>query len=51
MAERNVGIPNDTLSRWVLESEGLKYLELPSGKRFRVLEIAAEDGNQYSEAY
>jgi hypothetical protein len=48
MAERNVGIPNDTLSRWVLESEGLKYLELPSGKRFRVLEIAAEDGNQYS---
>jgi hypothetical protein len=47
MAERNVGIPNDTLSRWVLESDDVKYLELPSGKRFRVLDIQGDDNNSY----
>lgn len=48
MAERYAGIPNDTLSRWVLESEGEKQLQLPSGRTFRVLDIPASDGNTYS---
>lgn len=48
MAERYVGVPNDTLSRWVLESGAEKSIELPSGKTFRVLDILADDGNTYS---
>lgn len=48
MAERYVGIPNDTLSRWVLESGAEKSIELPSSKAFRVLDILATDGNTYS---
>lgn len=48
MAERYVGIPNDTLSRWVLESELEKLMELPSGRTFRVLDIPGNDGNTYS---
>ena len=48
MAEKYVGIPNDTLSRWVLESTDEKVMELPSGKTFRVLELLSDDGNTYS---
>jgi hypothetical protein len=48
MAERYVGIPNDTLSRWALDSGQEKALELPSKKTFRVLDILAVDGNTYS---
>lgn len=48
MAERNVGIPNDTLSRWVLDSSDPKVMQLPSSKAFRVLDITGEDGNLYS---
>lgn len=48
MAERYVGIPNDTLSRWVLDSAAEKLMKLPSGKTFRVLDISATDGNTYS---
>jgi hypothetical protein len=48
MAERYVGIPNDTLSRWVLDSDTEKAMKLPSGKQFRVLDILATNGNTYS---
>lgn len=48
MAEKYTGIPNDTLSRWVLESDEGKYLEVPSGKHFRVLDIVGTDNNPYS---
>jgi hypothetical protein len=48
MAERNIGIPNSTLSTWVLDKTGEKCLELPSGKSFRVLEVLTDDGNEYS---
>ena len=48
MMERYAGIPNDTLSRWVLDSDGGRELKLPSGKAFRVLEIKGSDGNTYS---
>jgi hypothetical protein len=48
MAEKYAGIPNDTLSRWVLESEGAKCLQVPSGKTFRVLDTLVSDGNTYS---
>ena len=48
MAERYVGIPNNTLSGWVLDSNGEKHLKLPSSKELRVLDIAADDGNTYS---
>jgi hypothetical protein len=48
MAERYAGIPNDTLSRWVLDLDGNKSLQAPSGKTFRVLDILASDNNTYS---
>jgi hypothetical protein len=48
MAERYAGIPNDTLSRWVLDLDGIKSLQAPSGKTFRVLDILASDNNTYS---
>ena len=48
MAERYVGIPNDTLSRWVLDSGESKTMQLPSGKGFGVLEIKASNGNTYN---
>jgi hypothetical protein len=43
--DRHVGIPHNTLSDWVVEIEGLKYLKLPSGSTFRVVEITGNDGN------
>lgn len=55
MAERYVGIPNNTLSDWQVEPEnGVldktldRYLKLPSGKAFRVLDIQGSDGNLYN---
>jgi hypothetical protein len=48
MAERYVGVPNNTLSGWVLGSDDSRVLKAPSGKEFRVLDIAASDGNIYS---
>lgn len=48
MAERYVGVPNNTLSGWVLGSGDSRALKAPSGKEFRVLDIAGSDGNIYS---
>jgi hypothetical protein len=48
MAERYAGIPQPTISGWVIEKEGVKALQPPSGKEFRVIDIAANDGNTYS---
>lgn len=48
MADRNVGIPQPTLSGWVIESEESKALKPPSGKDYRVIDILAVDGNTYS---
>jgi hypothetical protein len=48
MAERYAGIPQPTLSGWVIEKEGVKALKPPSGKDFRVIDILATDGNTYS---
>jgi hypothetical protein len=48
MAERYAGIPQPTLSGWVIGSEDDKSLKLPSEKLFRVIEILASDGNTYS---
>jgi hypothetical protein len=48
MADRYAGIPQPTLSGWVIEKEGLKTLKLPSGKDFRVIDILTSDGNTYS---
>ena len=48
MAERYAGVPESTVRGWVRESDGGKSLELPSGKGFRVRDIAASDGNTYS---
>lgn len=45
--DRHIGVPQQTLSDRVTEIQGVKYLELPSGKRFRVTEILGEDGNTY----
>lgn len=48
MAERHAGIPQPTLSGWVIDSEGGKALKPPSNKEFRVIDIKASDGNTYS---
>ena len=48
MAERYAGIPQPTLSGWVIGSGDDMSLKLPSGKLFRVIEILASDGNTYS---
>lgn len=45
--DRQIGIPQTTLSRRVMQIDGEKYLELPSGRTFRVMQIDAEDGNEY----
>lgn len=47
MAERHAGIPQPTLSTWVIESEEETNLKPPSGKLFRVIEIKGSDGNNY----
>ncbi|MEM9947120.1 MAG: hypothetical protein AAF810_13765 [Cyanobacteria bacterium P01_D01_bin.36] len=48
MAEKYIGIDNTTLSRRVLQIKDDKLLKNPSGKTFRVLQIAGTDGNEYS---
>jgi len=45
--DRHIGVPQTTLSRRVMQIDGEKYLELPSTSRFRVMQILAEDGNEY----
>lgn len=48
MAERYTGIPQPTISGWVIEKDDVKALKPPSGKSFRVIDILAVDGNTYS---
>jgi hypothetical protein len=48
MMERNAGIPQPTLSGWVIEKDGEKLLKIPSDKTFRVIDIFGLDGNLYS---
>jgi len=48
MAERHAGIPQPTLSGWVIGSDDSKELKPPSGKSFRVIDIVASDNNTYS---
>lgn len=47
MAERYAGVPESTIRSWVREKPEGEALELPSGKTFRVRDIAGEDGNDY----
>lgn len=47
MIEKHIGIAHNTLSGWVVETEGKFDLKLPSGKAFRVVEIPGNDGNIY----
>jgi hypothetical protein len=47
-AAKHIGIPHDQLSKWVVKSEELEHLKLPSGKLFRVVKLLAEDGQNYS---
>lgn len=48
MAERYMGIPQPTLSTWVIDSDGVTWLELPSKKTLRVIDIVGNDNNNYS---
>ena len=36
--DRHIGVPQATLSRRVMQIEGERWLELPSSKRFRVMQ-------------
>lgn len=45
---KHVGIPHSTLSRWVVQIDGVNRLKLPSGKSFGVVQIDGSDGNQYA---
>lgn len=44
---RHTAVPAQTFVDRVSEIEGANYLKLPSGKTYRVSEIAANDGNTY----
>ncbi len=48
MADKYIGPPQSTLSDWVTGSAPSRYLKLPSGKTFRVTDLTASDGNDYS---
>jgi hypothetical protein len=48
MAERNVGPSQSTLTEWVVGLHGDQTLKLPSGKSFKIDNIPATDGNEYS---
>jgi hypothetical protein len=48
MAEKYVGPPQSTLSDWVTGSVPDRQLKAPSGKAFRVTDLTASDGNEYS---
>ncbi|MEO1744643.1 MAG: hypothetical protein AAFR99_22950, partial [Cyanobacteria bacterium J06629_9] len=45
--DRHTNVPSNTLSQRVIQNEEGTYLKLPSGKLFRVIQIAGEDGNSY----
>ena len=45
--DRHIGVPQPTLSRRVMQIDGERWLELSSSKRFRVMQILADDGNEY----
>lgn len=45
--DRHTNVPVATLSQRVIQKEGVRYLEVPSGKTFRVFQISGEDGNSY----
>jgi len=49
MIDKYAGIPQSTLSTWVIGNSGDHSLKLPSGKVFRVIEMTSiTDGNTYS---
>ncbi|MEM9008751.1 MAG: hypothetical protein AAGE59_35225, partial [Cyanobacteria bacterium P01_F01_bin.86] len=45
--DRHTNVPSNTLSQRVIQNEEGTYLNLPSGKLFRVIQIDGEDGNSY----
>jgi hypothetical protein len=49
MMERNAGVPQSTLSTWVIDKEADHSLKLPSGKLLKVIEIKPiTGGSSYS---
>lgn len=51
MAQKYIGIPQQTLTDRVTENGANKYLENPSGKTFRVIGISGNDGNEIWSVY
>ena len=45
---RHTNVPVPTFVQRVIQNEEGSFLKLPSGKLFRVIQIAANDGNTYS---
>lgn len=48
MMERYAGVPQSTLSTWGHRESEERFLKLPSGNAFRVIEIKGSDGNDYA---
>jgi hypothetical protein len=48
MIEKHAGIPQSTLSTWVIDKKTDYRLKLPSGSLFGVIEILGNDNNTYS---
>lgn len=48
MAQKYIGIPQQTLTDRVTGNGADKYLETPSGEAFRVTGILGTDGNDYA---
>ncbi|MEM8806885.1 MAG: hypothetical protein AAGF01_12730 [Cyanobacteria bacterium P01_G01_bin.38] len=45
---RHLQLPVSTIFKRVFPLEGVEWLELPSGKRFRVFRLSGNDGNEYN---
>jgi hypothetical protein len=39
MAAKYIGIPQPTLTKWVIQSDGVSDLKNPPGKTFRVIHL------------
>jgi hypothetical protein len=48
MSDKYIGVPQSTLSKWVMQINGVAYLKLPSGKLLRVVQILGNDNNYYN---
>lgn len=47
MAQKHIGIPQPTLTKRVIQEDGVEWFKTPSGMRFRVIHLLGSDSNSY----